>query len=126
MIRPTTGRIFIATGATDLRKSYDGLSALVEGTFGREVRTGDVFVFVNRRATQVRVLYWERDGYCIWMKRLEAGTFRAVRCEAGQDHLEIDAGELGMLLEGIDAPIVKRRKRFRMRADEACNPDPSC
>ena len=124
--RPATGRIFIATGATDLRKSYDGLSALVEGTFGRDVRTGDVFVFVNRRATQVRVLYWERDGYCIWMKRLEAGTYRHVQSGDAQGHVELDAGELSMLLEGIDAPVVKRRKRFRLHALQTCNPDPPC
>lgn len=126
LIRPPAGRIFVASGATDLRKSYDGLGALVEGGFGRDVRTGDVFVFVNRRATQVRVLYWDRDGYCIWMKRLEAGTFRHVQGSEGQDHVEIDAGELGMLLEGIDAPVVRRRKRYRLSALQACNPDPSC
>lgn len=89
---------------------------MVEGTYGREVRSGDLFVFVNRRATQVRILYWDRDGFCIWMKRLEAGTFRRVCDEDGRDHIEVDAGELAMLLEGIDAPVVKRRKRYRSSA----------
>jgi transposase len=126
LIRPPTGRIFVATGATDLRKSFDGLSAIVAGAFERDVHGGDVFVFVNRRATQVRVLYWERDGYCIWMKRLEAGTFRHVRDAEGYGHVEMDAGELSMLLEGIDASIIKRRKRYRVVAEETCNPDPSC
>ena len=102
----------MAVSAVDLRRSYDGLTALVSGTFGRDVHDGDAFVFVNRRGTQVRILYWDRDGYCIWMKRLEAGTFRRLQGAAGQELLEVDAGELGMLLCGIDAVKVKRRKRY--------------
>jgi transposase len=105
-------RLFIATAPTDLRKSYDGLAALVEGQYGREVRSGDIFVFLNRRATQVRMLFWDRDGYCILMKRLEAGTFRRISDDDGRDHVEIDAGEFAMLLEGIDAPVIRRRKRY--------------
>jgi len=106
------GRVFVALEPTDLRRSYDGLAAMVSGTFGRDVFEGDAFVFLNRRATQVRVLYWDRDGYCIWMKRLEAGTFRRLQGSRGQALLEVDAGELAMLLSGIDAPVVKRRKRY--------------
>ncbi len=111
---PSGARIFIATQPTDLRRSYTGLSALVEGAFGRSARSGDLYVFINRRATQIRILFWDRDGYCIVMKRLEAVTFRRVEDEGGRDHIEIDAGRLAMLLEGIDAPVIKRRKRFRM------------
>lgn len=111
-------RVFVALDPADLRRSYDGLSAVVAGTFGRDLFEGDAFVFLNRRGTQVRVLYWDRDGYCIWMKRLEAGTFRRLVGKQGQLLLEVDAGELGMLLSGIDAPVVKRRKRY-------CRPDKS-
>jgi len=112
-MRPRAARIFLATRATDLRKSYDGLAALVEGTFRRDVRTGALFVFINRRATQMRILYWDGDGYCIWMKRLEAGTFRQMSSTDGPDHVEVEAGELAMLLDGIDASVVTRRKRYR-------------
>jgi transposase len=115
LARPSSTRIFVATQVTDLRKSYDGLAALVEGTFERSLVTGDLFVFINRRATQVRILYWDRDGYCIWMKRLESGTFRRAVAADGQPLIEVDAGELMMLLEGIDAKVVKRRKRYRRR-----------
>jgi transposase len=111
---PRAARLFIATVPVDLRKSYDGLVALVEGQYGRQVRTGDVFVFLNRRATQVRMLFWDRDGYCILMKRLEAGTFRRVTSNDGRDHVEIDADEFAMLLAGIDAPVIKRRKRYAL------------
>jgi len=106
------GRVFVALEPTNLRRSYDGLAALVSGTFGRDVFEGDAFVFLNRRGTQVRVLYWDGDGYCIWMKRLEAGTFRKLEGPAGQALLEVDAGELAMLLSGVDAVKVKRRKRY--------------
>ena len=112
MLAQPRGRMFVALGAADLRRSYDGLGALVSGAFGRDVQSGDAFVFLNRRGTQVRVLYWDRDGYCIWMKRLEAGTFRRVEGAQGQSLLEVDAGELAMLLSGIDAVVVKRRKRY--------------
>lgn len=111
---PSGARMFMATQPVDLRRSYDGLCAIVDGTFGRSARSGDLFVFINRRANQVRILFWDRDGYCIVMKRLEAGTFRRITGLDGEDHVEIDAGELAMLLEGIDAPVIKRRKRYKM------------
>ena len=127
---PSGVRLFLATEPTDLRKSYDGLSALIEGAFGRASTAGDLFVFLNRRGTQVRILFWDRDGYCIVMKRLERGTFRRAKSVSGETHVEIDAGELGMLLEGIDAKSIRRRKRYRAppaeksdghtRVDEVC------
>ncbi len=116
---PSGARIFIATQPTDLRRSYDGLSAMVEGMFGGNARSGDLYVFINRRGTQVRILFWDRDGYCIVMKRLEVGTFRRVKDDDGRDHVEIDAGRLAMVLEGIDAPVIKRRKRYRMPKPES-------
>ena len=111
LIRPR-GRIFVAVEPTDLRKSYDGLTALVAGQFGRDVFDGDLFLFRNRRGNQVRVLYWDRDGYVIWMKRLEAGTFRRVRGDEGDLLVEVDVARLTMLLEGVDAKVVTRRKRY--------------
>lgn len=110
---PMGVRLFVATGPTDLRKSYDGLCAMVHGQFGMEATSGDLFIFLNRRGTQVRILFWDRDGFCILMKRLERGTFRRIESESGEASVEIDAGELGMLLEGIDAKQVHRRKRYQ-------------
>lgn len=109
---PSSVKLYLATEPTDLRKSFGGLSTLVEGTFGMSAMTGDLFVFLNRRGTQVRILFWDRDGFCVLMKKLEAGTFRRVKTAAGASRVEIDAGELAMLLEGIDAPKVRRRKRY--------------
>jgi transposase len=103
----------------DLRRSYDGLSALVDGTFGKQAMSGDLYIFMNRRSNQVRILFWDRDGYVIMMKRLEEGTFRRVKAADGKDLVEIDAGELAMLLEGIDAPSIKRRRRYRAPESES-------
>lgn len=109
---PTNVRIYLATEPTDLRRSYDGLSALVDGTFGKRAMSGDLFIFLNRRATQVRILFWDKDGYAIMMKRLEQGTFRRVKTADGEHVVEVDAAELAMLLEGVDAPTIRRRKRY--------------
>lgn len=110
---PTNVRLYLATEPTDLRRSYDGLSAMVDGTFGKQAMSGDLFIFMNRRANQVRILFWDRDGYVIMMKRLEEGTFRRAETAEGKNLVEIDAGELAMLLEGIDAPSIKRRRRYQ-------------
>lgn len=110
---PAGVRIFFATRPTDLRKSYDGLSALVDNELGMQPTSGDLFIFVNRRATQVRILFWDRDGYCVMMKRLERGTFRRIESSRGETHVEIEGAQLAMLLEGIDAQAIRRRKRYR-------------
>lgn len=110
---PSGVRLFVATTPTDLRKSYDGLSALVQSEFEMSSTSGDLFIFLNRRATQVRILFWDRDGYCVLMKRLERGTFRQVTSQDGRRQMEIEAVDLAMLLEGIDVEVVRRRKRYR-------------
>jgi transposase len=102
-----------------MRKGFDGLSTLVESDLGMSPLRGDLFIFLNRRGTQVRILFWDRDGYCVLAKRLEQGTFRRVRAADGGAGVEIDAGEFAMLLEGIDARHVRRRKRYRKPEDAA-------
>jgi transposase len=126
---PSSVKLYLATAPTDLRKTFDGLSALVQGSFGMSATSGDLFIFLNRRGTQVRILFWDRDGFCVLMKKLEAGTFRRVKTAEGVARVEIDAGELAMLLEGIDAPKVRRRKRYVLRENEhndAGLRDPPC
>ncbi len=95
----------------DMRKSFDGLSALVRNALGRDPMDGSLYVYVNRTATQMRVLYFDRSGYCVWGKRLEAGKFlsdwRAVRTR------EMDWTGLKLLIEGIE--IGRRRKRLDLR-----------
>ena len=121
---PSSVRLYLATAPTDLRKGFDGLSTLVESELGLSPLRGDLFIFLNRRATQVRILFWDRDGYCVLGKRLEQGTFRRVRAADGGAGVEIDAGEFAMLLEGIDAQRVRRRKRYKPAKDESFTQSP--
>lgn len=111
---PPSVKIFVAAEPVDARKSYDGLSALVESHFGHDLRVGYLYAFINRRGHQIQLLFWDRNGLCIVKKRLEAGSFRLVRKPDGEaTHVEINAAELALMLEGIELQDAKRRKRFR-------------
>jgi transposase len=112
---PPALRIYVATTPTDMRKSFDGLSAAVTQVIGEDPTSGHLFVFRNRRGDQVRVLFWDRTGYCIFAKRLARGRFHLpLPTTADARHVEVDAAELGLLLEGIDLSDAQRRKRFRL------------
>ncbi len=101
---PASVRVFVARGATDLRRSFDRLSAQVQEVLGQDPLSGHVFVFFNRQRNRVKLLVWERDGFWLLYKRLEAGTFAAL------DRDEINARELYLLLEGIE--VVRERRRY--------------
>lgn len=112
---PPALRIYLASTPTDLRKGFDGLSAAVMQIIGEDPTSGHLFVFRNRRADQIRVLFWDRTGYCIFAKRLAQGRFYLpIPASPAARHIEVDAAELGLLLEGIDLSDAQRRKRFRL------------
>ncbi|MDI1435119.1 MULTISPECIES: IS66 family insertion sequence element accessory protein TnpB [Polyangium] len=112
---PPALRIYVATTPADMRKSFDGLSAAVAQIIGQDPTSGHLFVFRNRRGDQIRVLFWDRTGYCIIAKRLARGRFHLpMPASPAVRHLEVDAAELGLLLEGIDLSDAQRRKRFRL------------
>ena len=115
---PAGTRLYLASEPTDLRKSFRGLSMLVEHGFGRDAMKGDLFIFLNRRCNQVRILFWDRDGFCIVGKKLERGTFRRIGDDSGGSHAEIEAAQLALLLEGIEAKEVRRSRRYRAPARE--------
>lgn len=111
---PSAVRVFAAATPTDLRKSFDGLSLLVANRFGQDLLRGDLFVFFNRRRTQVRVLFWDRTGHCIVAKKLARGTFHFVhRDDGSRPCVEMEAAELSLILEGIDVASAKRYLRWR-------------
>jgi transposase len=107
---PASVRIWLASGATDLRKGFDTLAELVRRQLQRDPLSGQLFVFRNRRGDRVKLLYWDEDGYVIVYKRLERGTFRFPPADSGG--VEIRAADLQMLLDGVDLDSVKRRKRY--------------
>ena len=107
-------RIFVHALPTDMRKHFDGLSAIVSHSFGKDILRGDYFVFVNRSRNRCKILYWDRDGLVVWAKRLERGGFQmpSVR-DAASLAIEIDGVTLAMMIGGGDLDNVKRRKRYQ-------------
>ncbi len=113
MLSIATGtRIFVAAGATDMRKGFDGLQGAVLGVLEQDPLSGHLFLFVNRRRDKLKILYWDGDGLAIWYKRLEQGTFQMPRVADDHKSAEIRCEELTMLLRGIDYSNVRRRKRY--------------
>ena len=111
---PNNVSIYLCAQPVDLRKSFDGLSGLVESVFERNVLDGHLFLFVNKRRDRIKALWWDRDGLVVWYKRLERGTFETPRATADQTQLILDATELAMLLGGVSLASAKRRKRFSL------------
>jgi transposase len=108
---PTSVRIWLATRATDLRKSFDTLAEVVRQQLQGDPLSGQLFVFRNKRGDRVKLLYWDEDGFVIVYKRLEVGTFRFPQAQCAG--LEIRAADLHMLLDGVDLDSVNRQKRYR-------------
>lgn len=109
-------RIFVCTKPVDMRRSFDGLYALVQSLIHEDPFSGHLFLFRSRRGNFIKALWWDIDGWAIFAKRLEVGTFQfpEVRFVDGQyEPIEIERSELLMLLEGIDSDSVKRSKRYR-------------
>jgi transposase len=96
---PADARVFIASEPTDLRRSFDGLSAMVRDVLRADPLSGHLFVFRGKSARRVKVLYWDRTGYALWHKRLESGAFRFPPSDAVS--FEVTAQQLRMLLDGI-------------------------
>jgi transposase len=114
------GRVFLCTLPTDMRKSFDSLSGLVEQQLGLDPLSGDLFVFRSKRGDRLKLLFWDEDGLVLYYKRLEEGTFVLPsadnqRARAGQHGLVLKPAELGMLLAGIDLNA-KRHKRYQRPA----------
>jgi transposase len=105
---PSAVRIVLATEPVDMRKSIDGLMAVVRSSFGEDVYSGHLFVFVSRRGDRVKILTFSRGGFILYYKRLERGRFRLPQVEAEAHAVKLDATQLAMLLDGIDVAEVKR------------------
>jgi transposase len=110
---PPAVRIFVATQPTNLHLSFDRLAALAREVIHQDPCSGHLFVFRNRRGDRVKILVWDRSGFCLWYKRLEQGVFHFPAAHA--THLEVEAPELLLLLDGIDLPPASRRARFTPR-----------
>jgi transposase len=111
MLIPSQTKVYLALGVTDMRKAINGLSILVQDKLLLDPFSGHVFVFCNRGRNRVKILYWDRNGFCLWQKRLEKDRF--IWPAFADDAMEIDARRLSWLLEGLDL--------YRVRAHERLN-----
>ena len=116
---PASVRVYLCLTACDMRKSFDGLHQLVRDHLALDGFAGHLFVFTSRRRDRLKILYWDRDGFAVWAKRLEEGTYAMPFGDAAEKRREITAAELGALLSGIDLSQAKRRKRYERHIVEA-------
>ena len=110
LMLPPSVRIFLSKQPTDMRKGHDGLGALVMNEMGADLYSGHLFVFISKRRDRVKILAWHRGGLMLWYKRLERGKFKLPKVDLDTRSVEMDAGQLSMLLDGIDYSRVRRPK----------------
>jgi transposase len=108
MLSPTS-RVHVCKVATDMRRSFEGLSFMVREVLREDPLSGHLFLFLNRDRTKVKLLWWDRSGYAIWYKELQAGTF------TNPEKAVLSSAELVCLLEGIEIEGIRRKKRFLLR-----------
>ena len=113
MDRASSVRIFLCTSPTDMRRGFDRLAETVRSSLAQDPLDGSLFVFRSRGGDRLKILYWDKDGFCLWYKRLEEGTFRFPAVQDGVGGVEIKASEMAMLLEGIDLKSIKRSPRLK-------------
>ena len=113
---PSSVRIFLAAEPADMRKGPDGLAQLVRDVIAQDPLSGHFFVFRNRRRDRVKILYWDRDGFALWYKRLEKGVFRFPEAKNGR--VEVTPAEMAAVLEGIDLSRARRLPRFALPAPQ--------
>lgn len=111
-------RYWLYRQPTDMRKSFDGLCGLVRSEMKRDPLSGDVFIFLNRRRTHVKLLVWDRSGFVLYYKRLEEGTFERPASSASMQERRLTWDQLVMMLEGVAMEKVRYRKRYRVRKKE--------
>jgi len=110
---PASVRVYLCLSPCDMRRSFDGLHALVRDHLQLDAFAGHLYLFANKRKDRVKILYWNHDGFAIWAKRLEAGHYVIPSGEVGSDRFEMTVEERGALLSGIDLSTATRRKRYR-------------
>jgi transposase len=109
-------KVYFCTKTADMRKGFDSLAGLVKDFLGQDPLSGHLFLFVGRARDRLKILYWDTDGFALWYKRLEEGTYRLPVARENEHGVELKASELAMLLEGIDLKSIRRMKRMKFAA----------
>ena len=110
-------RVWLATQPADMRCGFDRLAELASSVTGQDPLGGHLFLFRSRGGDRLKILYWDADGYALWYKRLEEGTFKLPRIEEGARSVQLRPSELAMMLDGIDLKSVKRVRRYARKKD---------
>lgn len=105
-------QFYLYQGSTDMRKSFNALSGLVESRMQRFAMSGEVFIFINRQRDKIKLLHWEQGGFVLYYKRLEQGTFELPVLNTVNNSCEIQWSDLVMMVDGISLKNIKKRKRF--------------
>ncbi len=119
---PPSVRIHFATALVDMRNGIDGLRALVEGTLKKDPYDGHLFVFVGKSKDKVKILFWDRNGFVLYLKRLERGRFQLPAVDARTKHVAMEPAQLAMLLDGIDLNA-RRLARWNPEGDKRIDTD---
>jgi transposase len=106
-------RIFLCTTPTNMHWSFDRLMGRAQEIFEQDPCSGHLFLFLNRSRDRLKILFWDRDGFCIFYKRLERGTFQLLTTTNDDEGIELDYSQLVRLLGGLDLRTGRRRKRYR-------------
>jgi transposase len=111
MLPSSYSRVHLAIGVTDMRKQINGLSIMVEQHLSLDPFSGDLFAFCNRRRNMIKILYWDKNGFCLWHKRLEEHRFKWPR--TAEEVIQVGPRELNWLLEGLDFTVAHQRLNYR-------------
>ncbi len=113
---PPHAAVLLHRQPVDIRKSFDGLLGVIRNALAADPLSPTFFVFFNKDRNKLKILYWDNDGFAIWYKRLERGTFHLTLPHDGETSVRLTRAQLAMLLEGIDFQSVKQRKRFSKKS----------
>jgi transposase len=108
---PSRTKLYLCMNPVDMRKSFDGLFGIVKQEFQQDPLNGHLFLFVNKRRDRMKAIFWDNDGFVIWYKRLEVGTWQLPG--SASTTLKLEAHELAMILRGIDLKSARRRARYQ-------------
>lgn len=108
----SSNRFHLYSEPTDMRKSFNGLSGIVENELGRSPLCGDVFLFINKRRDKIKLLHWDAGGYTLYYKRLEIGTFELPDYDVSASSITIDYAQMVMIVDGLSIKNIERRKRY--------------
>jgi transposase len=109
----SNNRFHLYSNPTDMRKSFDGLSGLVQNTLGCNPCNGDVFIFINKRRDKIKLLHWQGISFMLYYKRLEKGTFELPFYDSSVGSIALDYTKLVMIIDGLSIQNIKKRKRYQ-------------